>query len=201
MSLESLIEDTLKTVLDGGDISTVDDDLISDYNYFVRFFSKDYNGGSPITDYIVNNNFFKRVNDYQGRQENLVAARTGLSYSENLSSNTVTLSEIWREWLSITEFESVKGDLDLLARLKADNEFDASLESFPESYRPYLKILHTILDIAIFKYTVYCKLFSKSLIITDVDHFFLSMHALLCMYIPYFLVIHLLVDIWVDRCE
>ena len=63
----------------------------------------------------------------------------------------------------------------------------------------YLKILHTILDIAIFKYTVYCKLFSKSLIITDVDHFFLSMHALLCMYIPYFLVIHLLVDIWVNN--
>ena len=122
-------------VLDGGDISTVDDDLISDYNYFVRFFSKDYNGGSPITDYIVNNNFFKRVNDYQGRQENLVAARTGLSYSENLSSNTVTLSEIWREWLSITEFESVKGDLDLLARLKADDEFD-------EYYAQFMDDLH-----------------------------------------------------------
>ena len=33
---------------------------------------------------------------------------------------------------------------DFVVVLEADNEFDASLESFPESYRPYLKILHSI---------------------------------------------------------
>lgn len=109
--------------IDGGDISDDFSDLSSDDNYFNKYFKRDINGGSPITDYIVNNNFFKRVYDRQDSQEHLISARTGLQYTEDIITGEATLKEIWREWLSITEFEAIKGDPELLARLLENNEF------------------------------------------------------------------------------
>ena len=121
--------------IDGGDISDSIDDMYSDDNYFNKFFAKDINGGSPITDYIVNNNFFKRVYDKQDSQEHLISARTGLQYSEDPVTGEATLKEIWREWLSITEFEAIKGDPELLARLMDNNEFIEYYAQFLDDLR------------------------------------------------------------------
>lgn len=116
--------------IDGGDISEFDEDFVSDSNYFIKQFKKDYDGGSPATDYIINNNFFKRVYDNQESVEMSIAARTGLEYTEDVTTGEATLKEQWREWLSITEFEALKGDADKLKEFNNVEEFESFYQQF-----------------------------------------------------------------------
>ena len=59
-----------------------------------------------------------------------VSSRTGLQYSEDLEDGKAILKEIWREWLSVTEFEAVKGDPELLMQLMNTNQFWSYYERF-----------------------------------------------------------------------
>lgn len=120
--------------VNGDDIMYDESFMHSDDYYFTKFFDHSYNGGTSKTNYIVNNNFFKRVYDYQDKQSLVVSARTGLEYSEDKDTGEVILKEIWREWLSITEFEFVKSDPEIMLKLMDNNEFW-------EYYRQFLEDL------------------------------------------------------------
>jgi len=127
------LEDQHVLELDAGNIVDDDTDFINSSTfYFQKYFTKNYNGGTPATDWIVNNNFFKRLYDYQDHQEMLVSARTGLKYFEDHETGEAVLKEVWREWLSVTEFESVLGDPELLRELIDNDEFEEYYAQFLE---------------------------------------------------------------------
>ncbi len=118
-------------VLDGGKVTDDNSTIMNSEDfYFQKSFQRVYNGGTPNINDIINNNFFKRLYDYQDHQTMRIAARTGLEYSEDLSTGKAKLTEIWREWLSILEFESVQGDPELLNYLVEHGQFDEYYEQF-----------------------------------------------------------------------
>ena len=118
-------------VLDGGKVTDDSSNIMNSEDfYFQKSFQRNYDAGTPNINDIVNNNFFKRLYDYQNHQAMRIAARTGLEYSEDYDIGKARLTDIWREWLSILEFESVQGDTELLEYLVEHGQFDEHYEQF-----------------------------------------------------------------------
>lgn len=119
--------------LDAGDISDNDDEfLTTPTTYFNKYFKMDYDARLYSFDTLVNKNIFKRLCDMQTQQDMYVSAITGLKLVEDKESRIVTMKEIWRQWLTIIEYESVEGDMGLLNHLIETDQFEQYYEEFVE---------------------------------------------------------------------
>lgn len=72
----------------------------------VTLFKYMINGFSINDDKFVNNNFFIRLTDTQKKPDMSVSAKTGLKYSESEDKSMMYLTEFWREWCTVEEFET-----------------------------------------------------------------------------------------------
>lgn len=113
-------DDYALITIDGGNI--LDHMFDSTATYYENLFKKIYNCGTVNTDKFINNNFFLRIVDDQKSVLAKVATRTGLRYSEDISGN-IYLTEYWREWKNINDFE-ILNDASLLAALYAERRYD-----------------------------------------------------------------------------
>lgn len=116
----SLGEDDTVINIDGGNI--LDSMFATPNIYYENMFKKIYDCGTASTDKFINNNFFLRILDDQNTIVAKVAARTGLIYSEDAQGNII-LTEYWREWKNINDFE-ILNDTSLLAALYAEGKTD-----------------------------------------------------------------------------
>lgn len=120
--------------IDGGNV--LDGVLNGEIDYYSNFFKNIYNSGSINSDKLVNNNFFVRIIDNQTDIKAMVATRTGYQFEQDLTTGTITLREIWREWRNINDFE-ILNDVNLISSLYDESTMDIWVQIHDNHELPY----------------------------------------------------------------
>lgn len=128
--------------LDGGNTIQNENDEWNVSDDFVTKFNNIIEGRGIEDDKFVNNNFFLRVTDDQSDKLDVkVSVRTGLKYTESKDKKVIYLTEFWRQWMSINDFESYN-DIATLANLYSDVNIDIwdflDDDADPSEYAEYI---------------------------------------------------------------